>query len=120
MWADLVDFTEATFAQQVHEQVATVQDIMRLETAPLLVPHPLETPASKADRSFAYTPSNRKGRFAWQRRLLNIAGQAHFCLVYVAAEPCQAEYKDYLHSGTGSHKGSEDSISCAQLPINSL
>ena len=57
--ADLIDFTEATFAQQVHEQVAAVQDIMRPETAVLLVPHPLQTPESKADTGFAFTHLNK-------------------------------------------------------------
>lgn len=44
--ADLVDLTETPFAQQVHEEVATVmQYVMRLEPALLLIPDSLQLPA---------------------------------------------------------------------------
>lgn len=43
--ADLIDLTETSFAKQVHEQIAAVQDIVRLKSALLLVPHSLQLPA---------------------------------------------------------------------------
>ncbi len=40
----LVHFTEAALAEQVHEQVAAVQHIMRLEPALLLISRTLQSP----------------------------------------------------------------------------
>lgn len=46
LFTDLEDFAEAAFAQQVHEQVAGMQNVMMPKPALLLIPHPFQLPAA--------------------------------------------------------------------------
>lgn len=45
-FTDLEDFAEAAFAQQVHKQIAAVQNVMMPKPALLLIPHPFQLPAA--------------------------------------------------------------------------